>query len=423
MGRIVVGILVMVLGWAAWAGPASAIEDVPPVSADILTSQSPVSWAPGRTEFEYRVNFRSGPSGADFSFSVKEPYWGFDDGSTSGSPFHLGRLSLEGPGLLKATASSHGDPAPWSCFRGAWGNYENWYSLKMTPDSSTTVIVPASLGSAPLAGMDAATVLTIGNPLAEGGAEKIPAAAPRITGKPGVRIISHVVGGLDTARQTTDQYFRLAGFTRPAIANRKLVLSTQSRTGGFGRPPLGLVRLGTVRTDARGRFRSRPFRIDQPGPWLTMARPTKPSRFVIEHSCGPVLDLKEAGSHHPATLRDLDGRSFVSTSIRGPGAKPKKIRMDFVRGVIYGDHGEVIDQHGPIMVVRPGCNSIAAAYRVRKGRLRWISPVVSTMVGCTPDRDPWLSMRLRGGMKASINGNALVLRGKRGVRIRLKASG
>ena len=276
----------------SFGSAASATSPSPqaPVFTEIRTSPSPVSW-PDSPSFEYRVEFRAGPTGADFSFSIKEPSWGFYDGYTYGSPFHLGTPALEGPGRLKLGSNSHGDPGPLSCFRGAWGNHENSYSLDMDPDSTTTVVVPASLGSAPLPGMDAATTLTVTLPLGKGEIET-QAAAPNITGKSGVRIISHVVGTEENVvRRKVGKRFRLAGYTRPVLANRKLVLSAQSRLGGFGRPPLPLTRLGTVKTDGKGRFRSAPFRMEESGPWLTYARPAAPSRFAIEQSCGPALDI------------------------------------------------------------------------------------------------------------------------------------
>lgn len=122
----------------------------------------------------------------------------------------------------------------------------------------------------------------------------------------------------------------------------------------------------------------------------------------------------------PATVEDLDGYNFVSTSIKGPGMKPGKIRLSFWRGTVYGENGETIDPRGPIMVFYAGCNYIGGGYGVRNGRLRWTSSIDTTLVGCEPNRDFWLATRLRGGIKAFMNGKTLLLQGKRGVRIKLK---
>ncbi|MGK2955977.1 MAG: hypothetical protein ACSLFI_09955 [Solirubrobacterales bacterium] len=103
--------------------------------------------------------------------------------------------------------------------------------------------------------------------------------------------------------------------------------------------------------------------------------------------------------------------------------KPKRIKLSFFRGVVYDENWEIVDPNGPIMAAQPGCNFMSAGYQVLNGRLRWTPPVVSTLVGCTPDRDLWLALRLSGGMKAFMEGNALLLQGKRGVHIRLKPRG
>ncbi len=131
-----------------------------------------------------------------------------------------------------------------------------------------------------------------------------------------------------------------------------------------------------------------------------------------------------ASASKRATVGLLDGKQFVSTSVKGPGKVPAKVKLAFNRGAIYGEDGvTVIKENGPVLVANAGCNTMAAPY-VGKKRLRWTQPAQGTAMGCPNEFDRWISSRLKKGFVASVAGRTLTLRipaakGKRGVVIRL----
>ncbi len=203
--------------------------------------------------------------------------------------------------------------------------------------------------------------------------------------------------------------FRVGGYTRPVLANRRLVLSV--REGGFSGPMTDSERLGTVKTDRKGRFRSKRFRIDEPGTWVTSARPARPSRFAIEESCGPVFDYgptKSGGRNmRPATVDVLDGRHYVSTSVKGKASNtPRKLNVEFFEHSSEGSDENL----RPTMVASAGCNTMGAEYSTRGGRVRWISTIEGTVVGCRNNYDGWLIKQMKSGMKASVGGKWLLLK-------------
>lgn len=130
-------------------------------------------------------------------------------------------------------------------------------------------------------------------------------------------------------------------------------------------------------------------------------------------AAGPV---SAAPSSTPATLEMLDGTDWKSVKIKGNGKKPKKIELYFTEGSALGtDSDEII----PSLGTYSGCNWVGASYEILDGRVKWTSPAYGTVVGCSDNRDGWISRRLRLGMKIAFEGKRLVLRRGQAV-VRLK---
>ncbi|HTU16256.1 MAG TPA: META domain-containing protein [Solirubrobacterales bacterium] len=407
-----------VVGVLPLAATASADDPVLPVESSLRAEPDGVTW-PSASEFTYRMTVLSGPDGADFSFHFPHRPWGPAD--VGGTPFSTGNAVLEGPGELKIESALVADPSPTSCFRGGFGSTLNFYRLTMEPNSQTTVTMPSRLLAAPVAGMDKSIEAVIGG---MGSAPSAVLKAPiAIGGTQGVRIVSRFVGANRHSQITRrpGEAFRITGRTVPALKNRMLSFRAEPRfwsaTGG---PPRNRV-LTTVKTDAEGRFRTVALRLSKTASWVLTSRLVKPGSFDPSASCNGTVEIGRKTER--ATVRTLDGRDFVSTSVKGPGAKPRKIELSFFRGTTYDENMKVISRNGPIMILNAGCNKVGGGYEVRRGRLRWIGPVASTAMGCSDDRTGWISSRLMKGLTARFVGETLLLTGKRGIRIRLKPAG
>lgn len=285
MRRICAGILGVVIGCVAFCGSALAITTKLPVETSLSTVPSSVSW-PDSRDFEYRVDATAGPDGAEFLFTVPAPAWGFT--GVYGTPFAYGRPRLDGSGSLKPDFAVVADPVPWGCWRGGFRGTQSWYRVTLDPGQETTIIVPGRLAAAPLAGMNTATDFRIENvddPVL------IPASL-EVGGQTGLRIRT-VVSGADpklVAHRRPGQRFRLWGFTRPALAKRKITFRADPVLFDY-RKPLDRVRLAMVRTDRKGNFRTRPLKLNGKATWKITSKLTNPGRYAPERVCGPAISV------------------------------------------------------------------------------------------------------------------------------------
>lgn len=394
------------------AGPARATSPVPPASPSLTVSPAFVTWptAPG---FEYRLSVASGPDGGDFS--IRFPYASWGPADIGGTPFESSEAVLDGPGTLAVESMVVADPSPTSCYRGGFGSPEWAYRLTLPPNSQTVVRMSSKLLAPPVHGMDGTVTAEISRSFGPG--PSVLTAGIGISGPVDPRIVGKVRGSSPdrptVLRPAED--FRITGRTEPVLKNRLLEFHAEPRSGSFGSPG-SPIQLAKVKTNESGRFRTPPIALRKPGTWVLTSRVGGATE--ISFSCNGAVEVGRKAER--ATVRNLDGRQFVSTSVAGPGEKPDKVKLAFIRGTVYGDDMEVVSDNGPIMVAHPGCNIMGAGYQVRKGRLRWIQPATQTLVGCPGDRDGWMSSRLRVGMKVAYAGETLVLKGKRGALVRLK---
>lgn len=97
---------------------------------------------------------------------------------------------------------------------------------------------------------------------------------------------------------------------------------------------------------------------------------------------------------------DLDGRTFVSTSISG-------------RELVAGTRLTIGFDAGTLAVAA-GCNTLSGGYAIEDGTLRWTSEPVQTLIGCEPAlqrQDEWLTELFADGLGASVSGADLRLTG------------
>jgi heat shock protein HslJ len=93
-----------------------------------------------------------------------------------------------------------------------------------------------------------------------------------------------------------------------------------------------------------------------------------------------------AGAGTVPTVADLDGRSFLSTAVRG-------------RELVGGTQVTIRFEDGTLGV-SAGCNSLGGAYAIEDGTLRWASAPAMTMIGCEDAlqrQDDWLLAFLSDG--------------------------
>lgn len=208
----------------------------------------------------------------------------------SGSPFsYFAQPTLDGPGKIKLAFSIVSDPVPWACWRGAFSGNQSWYEVILDPGVETTIVAPARLEAAPLAGMDTETDFRIEN----GDDPVLIPANVEVGGKPGMRIRTVVPGAdpkLLVARKP-NQTFRLRGYTRPALPNRKINFRADPTPGPGGNQNGDSFPLTALKTDSKGNFRSKQLRIGSRGIWRVTSRLASPGRFAREGSCGPTLNV------------------------------------------------------------------------------------------------------------------------------------
>ena len=143
-------------------------------------------------------------------------------------------------------------------------------------------------------------------------------------------------------------------------------------------------------------------------------------RKITLIAIGTLLLTAGMAEARPATFADLDGHSYESTAIRGSKARPKQVELFFTEGQDIWKEPFDPESSVPILGAYSGCNSMSARYRVEGGVVRWTSRRFSSLVGCMPDRDGWISRHLTKGMRAEIKGTWLILSRGTAVRIWLR---
>jgi hypothetical protein len=294
MRRFLAVVLGLTLAALGLAGPASAFTPKLPVSKALTTVPASVSW-PDSRNFSYRLDVTAGPDGSHFVFTVPMPVFTFP--GVSGSPFsYSAQPTLDGPGTIKPIFALVSDPVPWACWRGAFTGNQSWYEVTLDPGVETTIVAPARLEAAPLAGMATETDFRIEN----GDDPVLIPANVEVGGKPGIRIRT-VVPGADPhllVDRKPNQAFRLRGYTRPALPNRKIRFRADPTPGPGGNAPSDSFPLVTLKTDSKGNFRSKQLRVESKGIWRVTSRLAYPGRFAQENNCGPTLNVtsKRTGS-------------------------------------------------------------------------------------------------------------------------------
>ena len=106
--------------------------------------------------------------------------------------------------------------------------------------------------------------------------------------------------------------------------------------------------------------------------------------------------------------QDLDGRTFLSTSVSGHDLVADSVlRLTF---------------EGSVLAANAGCNTMTSEYSLADGALAWSAMPAATMMGCDPDlmaQDTWITGLLTEGMKATLEEDVLTLVGD-GVTIEMK---
>ncbi|MDQ2622516.1 MAG: META domain-containing protein [Actinomycetota bacterium] len=377
------------------AVPAGALSPTFEPEASLSASPGSVSW-PDSTEFQYRLEVKAGSGGLDTTFDFRGPAWGND--RLDGSPVEIGPARLVGPGKLE---NIH-QVIPMvldlnACHRGSLG-LPTLFRLTLGPGEETTVIADARLRAAPLPGLEGQILAGF----QAGHGAPVQLAAPLgIGGKQGVLIKTRFAGAGKNRviTRTRGNSFRLIGSTDPAVPHRKIKIRATAISGEMNSEELSLT---TVRTDAEGRFRTGKLKVNRTGTWRLSTALSDAGKFDNEPHCAGVVRLwnKEL----QATPARLDGHTFVSTSVWGRELKQQRIRLRFFR------HAEMNGRpKRPTMVAFAGCNRLGALYGTKNGRLRWTGRITGTAKACRTGHDRWLTRLLRGGVRARMIGDQLIL--------------
>ena len=109
-----------------------------------------------------------------------------------------------------------------------------------------------------------------------------------------------------------------------------------------------------------------------------------------------VAGCSAVGGASPTPAAQLDGRTFLSTSVSGHDLVPgTTVRLSFKDGQLG---------------IEAGCNHMGGRYALEDGRLR-IGTMMSTEMGCDPklmDQDTWVGQFV-GGATVALDASALTL--------------
>ena len=117
-----------------------------------------------------------------------------------------------------------------------------------------------------------------------------------------------------------------------------------------------------------------------------------------DDSSGATDDSSTSASGSAVTTDDLEGTTYVSTSVTG---------HDLVEGSTIN-----LSFEGPRMQLSAGCNIMSAAYDVTDGTLAWTGEPAATMMACPDDlmaQDQWLIELFQDGVTATSDGSTLTL--------------
>jgi heat shock protein HslJ len=117
-----------------------------------------------------------------------------------------------------------------------------------------------------------------------------------------------------------------------------------------------------------------------------------------DDSSGATDDSSASASGSAVTADDLEGTTYVSTSVTG---------HDLVEGSTIN-----LSFEGPRMQLSAGCNIMSAAYDVTDGTLAWTGEPAATMMACPDDlmaQDQWLIELFQDGVTATSDGSTLTL--------------
>lgn len=117
---------------------------------------------------------------------------------------------------------------------------------------------------------------------------------------------------------------------------------------------------------------------------------------ILVAACSTAGGASPPGSSSPPVALDLDGRTFLSTSVAGHTLVPDTmVRLQFEDGRLGAG---------------AGCNQMSGAYTIADGRLS-LGQMAMTAMGCEQslmDQDTWLESFL-GGATVRVEGDTLTL--------------
>lgn len=388
-----------------WFSTGAARAEVLPAEAS-LSASGPVSW-PDQKDFDYLLEVKAGPEGADFNFEFPYPGWGLE--GVSGTFLSVGQASLDGPGKLTTVSTLVADPMPTACWRGGFGSTFNTYNLKLGPGEETTVINPAHLLGARLAGMNTEISVNWTN------LEDPEAVSSNldIRGTNGVRIVTRVQGtnGKSVVRRRPWGPMRLVGRTYPPLPHRQVQIWAELRQwhDGPGRATTRI--LARPVTDSRGRFQTKVVYLLAKADWVLTSKLGQSGRFDPASSCGQVVSISGAdydwgyiGDRIP-TVNDLLDKTYESVrAVGNPVIQGKTIEIQFSKHATNPNLPKM-----PTLVVYAGCNTWGSKYRITKGRLYKYGETDSSAVGCEEDLDPWLMKKFSQGLQVRLRGKRLIL--------------
>lgn len=293
LGRVPRGLAGLLALALAMCGGVAHAANMP---TEVRASVTPMTIGyPERGSFEFRVELKAGPNGAQVGLEFQPLPW---PGSSAGQPILLSLPALTGPGTIREADWPPPPPIPLPMGICGRGGYPTPYSfeadkrawIELPPGANATATVAATVTGPPWPGTNYGVAISTFFE-DDSDAERTPLAAvgPLFEGRSGVRMVMRTKLPPESRRARVTSPTTV-GRTEPPLRHKPIWLRAVPAKDILGahswRAP-GSVPLGKAMTDDRGHFELSPVPVDSPGVYVTLAHSPETRHLQTDWACGP----------------------------------------------------------------------------------------------------------------------------------------